>query len=150
MHPAPSLGRLSPLNRPSNLAVFSLSSTFRQTMRPRLRSRARQTFDMLPWPVRPISSKRLGMLTRFCWEPPKRLEKKPTVRFSSSLPPRRGRGPNSVLAKVDHPRHLRAKVAAVDDAVDEAVLQQELARLEPVRQLQPHRVPDRPIAGAAH
>ena len=55
----PSLGFSAPRKRASNLAVFSLSSNFRQTVRPRLLSRARHTLDMLPWPVRLSSSKRL-------------------------------------------------------------------------------------------
>src|SRR5436309_2091053 len=61
---APSSGRLRAPKRASNLRVFSLSRTFRQTVRLTLRSRARQTFDMLPWPVRPISSKRFSTLIR--------------------------------------------------------------------------------------
>src|SRR5579871_4173243 len=56
---APSLGLFRPTNRISNLSVFPLSSSFKQTVRPRLLSRARHTFDMLPWPVRFNRSKRL-------------------------------------------------------------------------------------------
>src|SRR4051794_34758789 len=55
---APSLGLFSPRKRDSNLSVLPLSSSFRHTVRPRLRSRARHTFDMLPCPVRPSRSKR--------------------------------------------------------------------------------------------
>src|SRR5690349_14112424 len=58
---APSRGLFSPTKRNSNLAVFSLSRSFKQTVRPRLLSRTRQTFDMLPWPVRFKRSNRLRM-----------------------------------------------------------------------------------------
>src|SRR5688500_4747935 len=103
----PSRGLFSPLKRCSKLAVFSLSSSFRHTVRPRLLSRARHTFDMLPWPVRLSRSKRLRRLIRgkllFGPPPPNSQEKKPTVR------------PSLVFAEVDHPRQLRAQVLARHD-----------------------------------
>src|SRR4051794_35734804 len=89
----PSRGLFMPLKRSSNLAVFSLSRSFRHTIRPRLLSRARQTFDMLPCPVRLSSSKRLRRLIRgrlLFGPPPNSQEKKPTVR------------PSLVFAEVDH------------------------------------------------
>ena len=52
-----------------------------------------------------------------------------------------------MLAIVDDPRHFRAEVFTVHDPVDEAVLQQELAGLEALRQLQTERVPDRSATG---
>src|SRR5262245_22952547 len=51
------------------------------------------------------------------------------------------------LAVVDDPGDLRPQILAVDNPVHEPVLEQELAGLEPFRQLQPHGVPDRPLAG---
>src|SRR5262245_7365097 len=83
---APSEGFFSPGKRVSNLAVFSLSRIFKQITRPILLSRARQTFDMLPCPVRPISSKRLltsmiGSLD-FGFLGPKNFENRPTVNSS--------------------------------------------------------------------
>src|SRR5581483_5628072 len=137
---APSLGLLRPGKRASNLAVFSLSRILTQTVRPRLLSRARQTFDMLPCPIRPTRSKRLRMSIRGSAPlglEPNSLLKKPTV-----ISPRTC----SVFAVVDDAGDLGPQVLAGDDAVDEAVLQQELAGLEALRQLQPHRVPDRPLA----
>src|SRR5438132_9077243 len=53
-----SSGLILPTNLVSNLAFFSLSRIFRQTLRPMDRSYARHTFDMLPWPTRPCSSNR--------------------------------------------------------------------------------------------
>src|SRR5207247_1033360 len=55
-----------------------------------------------------------------------------------------------VFAVVDDPRQFRAQVLAMDDAIDETVLQQELARLKPFGQLEPHGVPDGALAGKAH
>src|SRR5262245_59940151 len=120
----PSRGLFMPLKRSSNLAVFALSSSFRQTVRPRLLSRARQTFDMLPCPVVLSRSKRLRRLIvgrlPFGLPPPNSFliaEKSPTVR------------PSFMFAIVDDPGQLGAQVLARDDAVDESVLEQELARL---------------------
>src|SRR5262245_39131582 len=48
----------------------------------------------------------------------------------------------SMFAVIDEPSHLGAQVLAVHDAIDETVLQQELAGLESFRKLKPHRVPD--------
>src|SRR5262249_39073802 len=123
----PSFGLCRPTKRASNLAVFSLSRIFRHTVRPRLRSRARQTFDMLPWPRRPISSKRLSRSMRGI--APLGLG---ANNFLNHCPRDM---PVSVLAVVDDAGHLRPQVGAGHDAVDEAVLEEELAGLEALRQL---------------
>src|ERR1700716_1398977 len=65
MQMRPSGGFLAPGKRASNLAVFSLSRIFRQTVRPSVLSRAFHTLDMLPWPVRLRRSKRAFTSTRF-------------------------------------------------------------------------------------
>src|SRR5437660_8491068 len=124
------MGRLRPTKRASNLAVFSLSRIFRQTTRMLLRSRARQTLDMLPWPVRPKSSKRfstwmrgralLGRLVNSFFSVANRFMSM-AILFSA---PSRSRlafvaarlGP---LAVVDQARHLGAEILARHDAVDE-------------------------------
>src|SRR5260370_40029017 len=136
---APSVRRIKPGNRASNLAVFSLSKTFKQTTRPRLRSRARQTFDMLPCPVRPSSSKRLlmstlGILLRGLTE--NSLLKNPTEFIL-------------VFAIIDDPGHLGPQILARDDPIDEAVLQQELTGLETRGQLQANGMPGRAPASEA-
>src|SRR5262249_20787970 len=85
MQMAPSLGFFRPRKRSSNFFVLTLSSSFTQTVRPRLRSRARHTLDMLPCPVRLSRSKRFLtlMIGRFSLpflEPPNhflRFAKKP-------------------------------------------------------------------------
>src|SRR5262245_18547174 len=50
------------------------------------------------------------------------------------------------LAVIDDPGHFGAEILAVDDAVHEAVLEQELAGLEPLGQFEPDGVLDRPLA----
>src|SRR5688572_11889784 len=55
----------------------------------------------------------------------------------------------SLPAEVDQPRDFAAEVFAVHDEVEEAVLLKELAALEPFRQLDLDRVPDRARAGEA-
>src|SRR4051812_21189544 len=178
MQISPSLGFFMPWKRDSNLSHFSRSRTFRQTSRPVFLSRARNTFDMLPWPVRPRSSKRFSTLTTGSFPvaaeeaapappasppPPNRplIElKRPTVAYPhrmsvyyvySSIPGREEqmRPGCSVLAVIDDASDLGSQVTAVDDAVHEAVLEQELAGLEALGQLQADRVPDGPLAGEA-
>src|SRR5438552_919542 len=83
---------------------------------PMLRSRARHTLDMLPWPVRPSNSKRLLMSTigsLFFGFPENsffRLVKTPT-KHSRIFPRRWARAPNLlVFAIVDEARHFRPQV----------------------------------------
>src|SRR5438067_8976900 len=101
MQISPSDGFFSPtpVNRASNRWVLSLSSSFRQTFRPMVRSYALNTLDMLPCPVRPLSSNRLAMSTRLPRLPPpplllpKRKLSKPTVgprRYGGEIRPASG------------------------------------------------------------
>src|SRR6516165_1626697 len=133
MRIAPSVGRTSPGNRASNRAVFALSRTFRQTVRPMLRSCAFQTFDMLPGPRCVIKSKRFEIsvfgIFFFGSDVNSFLKKEETFIYvlraltqpGSPLPP---------FAIVNDSRHLGSEVLSFDDAIDEPVLQEEFAALK--------------------
>src|SRR5260370_38640829 len=128
-------------------------------MRPKLLSRARQTFDMLPCPVRPINSKR--SLTLILFSPLSFLGPNSFFNFAKKLTrrPLLLSGPSrkretkpcrlrfrlgqtwSMLAVADDARDLRAQLFAMDDAVDETVFEQELTRLKALGQFEAHRVP---------
>src|SRR5438132_3626297 len=169
------MGLTSPGKRASNRAVFSLSSTFRHTTRPRLRSRTRQTFDMLPWPMRPSRSKRLLMSIRGSLDlvfAENRPLKNPTAMipmpeslFVLSVPgasagrlnPRwrsglvvHGMTKGLVFAIVNDPGHLGPQVLARYDAIDEPVREEKLARLKALGQFQADGVPDGAFTGEAN
>src|SRR5579872_3262173 len=121
---SPSLGFFSSGGkRASKRFVLSLSSTLRATIFPDNVSRARQTRDMLPCPIRPISSKRRVMSvlgSRFLgWK-----------RFLKNFMRQR-----SFCTVVDDAGNLGPQLRARDDAIDEAVRQHELAGLEPLGEL---------------
>src|SRR4051794_39204904 len=102
---------------------------------------------MEPWPDRVWRSKRFLRSTlalRFFPVPTLKRSKKPT-RDPSGEPHTR----LPVLTIVNDPRHLRPQVVPGNNAIDEAVLQKEFASLKPVRQLEPHGVPNGPLAGEA-
>src|SRR5437667_4823074 len=109
MHSSPSDGRTRPGKRASNLAVLTRSRILRQTMRPSLPSRARQTFDMLPCPIRPKSSKRflismMGTLLFFFG--PNKPDKNPTVVTPRVVGRIGNPSHGSVFAIVDQPCHF--------------------------------------------
>src|SRR5262245_27208959 len=100
---------------------------------------------MLPCPVRLSRSKRFrtlifGSLAPFDFEPKRffKAAKRPTsmpLYFAST-----------VFTVINDPGEFRPQVLAVDDTINQPVLQEELAGLEVLRQLQTHRVPDGPLA----
>src|SRR5260370_6403230 len=158
---APSIGRSRPTKRASNFAGLLLSRTLRHNIRPM--SRVLKTLDMLPWPVGTSSPKRFLMSTRgrlllFLFDPNSffSLARTPTglVLLSSfpSLVCPRGAGPRLnvlMFAEIDDPGHFCAQIFAGHDTIDKPMLQQKLARLKALRQLQADRVPDRSLSGEA-
>src|SRR5262245_11277777 len=99
---------------------------------------------MLPCPVRPRRSNRLATSMTFAFffpPPPFNQLKRPTT----ILPAPRSRCCVSMLAVVDNPRDFGAQILAMNDAIDKPVPQEELARLEPLRQFEANRVLDRAL-----